>query len=287
MTLAFDFTAPGGIEAASANTTIGQIVPGSFTAAATSGVLTVEFTAPSSVGTGSITVSVTDAAGQQGSITAEVTIVEEGPQDFPRNGLVAFYPFNGNDNDESTNSNNGTVNGATLTTDRNGTANQAYAFDGTDDFIDCGNDASLQITGDISICVWVKPEEENEREQALVNKWANAEGYELLIDDAGRFAWETDNNTAQVVTSIDVVDEWVFIAATYDGANLRIYKDGVLASTDALVDVTGNSNINLILGRASDGSSLFFEGCLDDIMIYNRALSQEEITQVFNQTITQ
>ena len=50
-------------------------------------------------------------------------------------GLVAYYPFNGNADDESGNGNNGKVNGATLTTDRNGNANSAYDFDGNDDFI--------------------------------------------------------------------------------------------------------------------------------------------------------
>ncbi|MGK5093982.1 hypothetical protein WDW89_18465 [Deltaproteobacteria bacterium TL4] len=54
---------------------------------------------------------------------------------IPTNGLVAYYPFNGNANDESGNWNNGTVNGATLTTDRHGNANKAYSFDGADDYI--------------------------------------------------------------------------------------------------------------------------------------------------------
>ena len=58
---------------------------------------------------------------------------------IPTDGLVAHYPFNGNANDASTNSNDGTVNGATLTTDRFGNANSAYSFDGVDDDINCGN----------------------------------------------------------------------------------------------------------------------------------------------------
>ncbi|MGK5093084.1 hypothetical protein WDW89_13840 [Deltaproteobacteria bacterium TL4] len=54
---------------------------------------------------------------------------------IPTNGLVAYYPFNGNANDESRNGNNGTVNGATLTTDRHGNANRAYSFDGNDSIV--------------------------------------------------------------------------------------------------------------------------------------------------------
>jgi hypothetical protein len=57
------------------------------------------------------------------------------PSYLPTNGLVGWWPFNGNANDESGNGNNGTVNGATLTTDRNGIANKAYSFDGINDYI--------------------------------------------------------------------------------------------------------------------------------------------------------
>lgn len=60
------------------------------------------------------------------------------PSYVPTNGLVGYWPFNGNANDESGNGNNGSNNGATLTTDRNGVANQAYSFDGND-FIQTSN----------------------------------------------------------------------------------------------------------------------------------------------------
>ena len=58
------------------------------------------------------------------------------PTYVPTNGLVGYWPFNGNANDASGNGNNGTVNGATLTTDRNGNANSAYSFDGNNDYIE-------------------------------------------------------------------------------------------------------------------------------------------------------
>ena len=60
------------------------------------------------------------------------------PSYVPTNGLVGWWPFNGNANDESGNGNNGTVNGANLTADRFGNVNKAYSFDGIDDFIDLG-----------------------------------------------------------------------------------------------------------------------------------------------------
>ena len=74
------------------------------------------------------------------------------PNYIPANGLVGYWPFNGNANDESGNGNNGTNNGATLTTDRNGVENQAYSFDGND-FIQTSNQ---NLSGSVSFSGWYK-----------------------------------------------------------------------------------------------------------------------------------
>ena len=65
-----------------------------------------------------------------------LTFGQNVPSYVPTNGLVGWWPFNGNANDESGNGNNGTVNGATFTTDRNGASNNAYNFDGQSSFIE-------------------------------------------------------------------------------------------------------------------------------------------------------
>ncbi len=77
------------------------------------------------------------------------------PTYVPTSGLVGWWPFNGNANDESGNGNNGTVNGATLTTDRFGVANKAYSFDGTNSNIVIADNTLLRPTN-ITISVWVK-----------------------------------------------------------------------------------------------------------------------------------
>ena len=65
------------------------------------------------------------------------------PNYVPTNGLVGWWPFNGNANDESANNNNGIINGPVLTTDRDGNANSAYDFNGTTDFIEVADNVSL------------------------------------------------------------------------------------------------------------------------------------------------
>jgi hypothetical protein len=77
------------------------------------------------------------------------------PTYVPANGLVGWWPFNGNANDESGNGNHGTVNGATLTTDRFGNVNKAYSFNGINNNIVVANSSTLNPS-EISISVWYK-----------------------------------------------------------------------------------------------------------------------------------
>ena len=83
------------------------------------------------------------------------TMAQNVPSYVPTNGLVGWWPFNGNANDESGNGNNGTVNGATLTTDRFGNLNKAYSFDGNDN-IEIDNWNSIQGNSNFSVSCWVK-----------------------------------------------------------------------------------------------------------------------------------
>ena len=77
------------------------------------------------------------------------------PSAFLKQGLVAYYPFNGNAKDESGNGHDGDVKGATLANDRNGNSNSAYYFDGADDYINLGNDDDFNFgESDFSISLW-------------------------------------------------------------------------------------------------------------------------------------
>ena len=86
---------------------------------------------------------------------ATITMAQTIPSYVPTNGLVGWWPFNGNANDESGNGNNGTVNGATLTVDRNGAFNSAFSFDGLSNYIS-GNIANFSNTSITSLSAWVK-----------------------------------------------------------------------------------------------------------------------------------
>lgn len=83
-----------------------------------------------------------------------MSVMSQVPSYVPTNGLVGYWPFNGNANDESGNGNNGVVNGATLTSDRFGNVGKAYSFDGLSNFIEVANNSSLQNTQAFSISAW-------------------------------------------------------------------------------------------------------------------------------------
>jgi hypothetical protein len=84
--------------------------------------------------------------------------ISQTPNYVPSNGLVGWWPFTGNANDLSGFNNHGTVNGATLTTDRFGVANRAYSFDGVNDYIDyqSGSNSLLNVLGNFSVTFWLK-----------------------------------------------------------------------------------------------------------------------------------
>ncbi|MFB0923855.1 MAG: hypothetical protein QMB65_01015 [Vicingaceae bacterium] len=79
----------------------------------------------------------------------------QAPSYVPTDSLVGWWPFNGNANDLSGTGNDGTVTGAMLTTDRFGAFDSAYSFDGNGDYIDCGNDMSVNISSSISFSAWI------------------------------------------------------------------------------------------------------------------------------------
>ena len=86
-----------------------------------------------------------------GLVMTTQIIFSQVPSYVPTNGLVGYWPFNGNANDQSGNGNNGTVNGATLTADRNGNSNNAYYFNGTSNYINLNK----TLTSQFSISLWV------------------------------------------------------------------------------------------------------------------------------------
>lgn len=198
-------------------------------------------------------------------------------------GLKAYYPFSGNANDASGNNNNGTVTGATLTTDRFGNANSAYSFNGSS-FIDLGNIAGVgySTTQDISMSFWI-----NEGASGtVISKYTNldAGNSNFFISKATSTAQLAGNGTNSFAANNITDYRWanyVFIAAF--GTNKSfLYRNGVLVAAGTLNANGTLSATKLMLGKLMGSPSNFFTGKIDDVFIYNRALTVAEIAQLSN-----
>jgi len=234
--------------------------------------------------------------------------------DIPRNGLVAFYPFNNNANDESGNNLNGTVNGATIAADRFGNTNKAYQFDGVSNFITMGNPTLLQISNTITISGWLRvqafrtPPAPGIKSMAVVTKiffdpshgGNPTKGYRITQDFYGGGTpsmttniYSSDiagNNTSylgQYVGGSIVAQEWISFCLVIDGTTMKYYRNGILTdnTTGSATLLADGSLGDLTIGTY--GGGFFFNGQVDDIAIYNRALTAAEALQLYKQNITQ
>jgi hypothetical protein len=208
-------------------------------------------------------------------------------------GLVGYWPFCGNANDDSGNGNNGTVNGATLTTDRFGNANSAYSFNGTSDFINI-NDNSSFYNQSFSISTWVYGTDFNGFKQILSKNYGTSvnESINLVVNNLP--IW---NVSAQVggeayygtlLQSPNVISEnnWHLICYVYRGVGQtqELYLDGVIVSSNTALTATQYDNKPLTIGAQLENNviNFFFKGKIDDVGIWNRALTEQEITNLYN-----
>jgi hypothetical protein len=217
------------------------------------------------------------------------TLMTQVPSYVPTNGLVGYWPFNGNANDESGNGNNGTNNGAALTTDRFGNSNTAFYFSssGCSTYIDAQINTT-SINGALTISFWVNRIDSGCISPRIMKFFAPSDGPGTHV-----FGWPNYSNnpsTAFVTSTIESPfyqynnisnNIWSHIVFTNDGSIAKLYQDGVLLSsniTTGAVTLAGNANFGRMVNPAYDA----FNGKIDDIGIWNRALTQQEITNLFS-----
>ncbi len=208
-----------------------------------------------------------------------------------QNGLVSYWPFCGNANDASGNGNNGNVNGATLTTDRFGNANSAYSFNGTTSYIDVqsGNTTSLNVIGDISFSFWIKTSQATTGVVlSFGDQVSSVGGYLAGLKEANAPAgiltcgveygtatdWETSLNTLNNNT-------WHNAVLTLKANTLSLYIDNVLNRQINNANAISSWNGARRIGVANYVLSGFFNGLIDDIGIWNRGLTSQEVQQLY------
>jgi PKD repeat protein len=200
-------------------------------------------------------------------------------------GLVADYPFNGNADDISGYENHGTVYGATLTTDRFGTPDAAFNFNGTDQYIEVPPSSSLntaEMSG-FSVSLWGLLDTVEGQEIYLdVNNKSDGIEFELRPQD-GKITF-INNGGSLFLQDIEdaATDQWQHIVVVMDYSidSAFLYVDGQLVAADSAAPIIP-VNPFFSFGR-NTLNPWYFSGILDDIKIYNRPLSEEEIDNLYN-----
>ena len=239
------------------------------------------------------------------------------PSYVPTNGLVGYWPFNGNANDESGNGNNGTVNGATLAADRFGNGNRAYYFDYYQEIITSFTLISGTQTRTISF--WMK---NSNGQKTITPIWYGGNSNQPQIGAAFNVLFNRNETLDQcncwpdIIQGIGVGADWIYFLKQFNtGDNqwhfysfvlansgdsfsqVQIYVDGVLLTSNEIFNYEGNASTSvntvnsnpLIFGRSlanlgnlNDTQMRAPTEYLDEISIYDRALTADEVLALYN-----
>jgi len=195
-------------------------------------------------------------------------------------GLIAYYAMENDANDSSGNGFNGTIYGDPNFVE--GYDGLAMDLDGDGDYVDCGYDPLFDVTtNEITVSAWVTI-------RSIANQWG-------AIAAKGEYAWRLGNASfdprfhfgitiwnAPDTASLDGVaavgyDEWHHAAGVFDGANIKVYLDGALDVSVATTEPIGINDANMLIGDNPDSPGRYWDGLIDELKIYDRALSTGEL----------
>jgi PKD repeat protein len=216
------------------------------------------------------------------------------------NGLVAYYPFNGNANDESGNGNNPIFNNASLTSDKFGKSKSAYHFNGKNSYMQISNSNSLNFNNRLSLTAWVKiidfydgtchgnriimkGSDDNDRSNYFLtyddNYYTNGQNcYVQNPDKSHQTFYGPINNAKQIENKFIKKSQWYCICFISDGISTKFYVDGNLTILGTNKSDNFSNSEDLFFGKLNNYQfPYWFNGDLDEVRIYNRALNESEI----------
>jgi formylglycine-generating enzyme required for sulfatase activity len=226
-------------------------------------------------------------------ITAETNTLPASLQE----GLVAYYPFNGNANDESGNGHHGEVQGAALTADRHGVPVSAYGFDGTKDMINLGDQWGDFGTDPFTIALWVYRKTTSNCD-AFVSKgkygksaqWnlvtANPTDNGMTPRNQIRFHLTSTGSNGNTIHSTSQVGTktWHHVVIQRNTRGLNMFIDGYLDASLTCSPLNADSSVPVRCGFVDtwQPNEYRMNGDIDDVRIYNRALSAAEVKSLYD-----
>jgi hypothetical protein len=211
------------------------------------------------------------------------------PSYVPKDGLIGWWPFNGNANDESGNGINGTVKGATLAKDRNGKVNSAYSFDGKTNAINLPAIATSKFTNQFTFSGWINVNENTDHQSIYLRQGADyTKTWILKMAKSNEIrVYNENSNYASsnvVLTNTNHLNQWFYLNVTISGKLVKVYINGKKIHEETIGAAFSWTNSMHYFGFSGNtGNQPYpFIGTLDDIAIFNRAITDQEVTALYN-----
>jgi chitodextrinase len=200
--------------------------------------------------------------------------------------LIANYTFSGNAHDETPYSNHAQANGAQLSADRFGAANQAYAFNGTSDFVKAEN-SPQQISDFTTISFWINVKALPASSEAFIlSNGGWQERWKISLPQHGKPVFTTNNSSG--ISDMDSgggnelpVGVWKHVVMVHDGTTDKIFFDGVLKASKNVSGTLNATTKPLGIGYDPIDNGNYFNGSLDEVQIYKKALSDAEVAALY------
>ncbi len=202
-------------------------------------------------------------------------------------GIMSWWKFDGNPTDSvGGNSGTCTTDCPTTTADNKGNADMAYSFDGATQYIDLGNSAGMQGNAPFTISAWVNSN--GAGTQGIISRGTLSNSVrEYFLSFTGGNTFSFQRNDGVIFNSLSTpsnkqINVWYNVVAWYDGSNMKIFVNGnEEGNLPSLISVTGTNQLDI--GDVPESSrNYFFNGKIDNVMMYNRALSANEISALYN-----
>jgi len=205
----------------------------------------------------------------------------------PPSGL-AYWTFDNDDTSGSTaidvwGGNNLTINGATTGVSGANdtyTTNEAYDFDGSNDTVEGTN---LLSWSQLSVSLWVNSDTLAGSERYIFHVGASAGNYyPLIVFNSGGSLFVVDYDESEVSGGTPTTGVWTMLTFTFDGSNIEMFIDG--SSVDTNTASGGHTNENVSIGQifGFTDTQNYFDGKIDDIRVYDKALSSTEVSDLYN-----